>query len=476
MKHLLKKLAENYLFLENVWENSIIPKLMEYIKIPNKSPSYDPNWEEHGYMNKAVDLIQEWCQQQPVKGIKVEKMQIPGKTPVLLIDIPGEQTENPILIYGHLDKQPEMQGWLENLGPWLPVIAEGKLYGRGGADDGYSAFSAVTAVSYLQNLNLPHCRVCILIEASEESGSIDLPFYLEKLYPRIGKPSLIIGLDSGCGNYDQLWGTTSLRGLIIGNLKIKVLTEGIHSGYGGGVVPSCFAILRMLLDRIEDASTGKIKIKELNTPVPEQQIHHTKLLAATQKNKFRNKFPFAGHTEPLNQDDFELLLNQSWHPSLSITGIKGMPNFSSSGNVIIPELTIKLSIRIPPDCDPTVAISALNSALKKDIPFNAEVEFIKLESAEGWLAKPLSPWLTEACENASQTFFQKPAMFMGEGGSIPFMKILAKKFSEAEFFITGVLGPYSNAHGPNEFLHLEMAKKLTACIASIIALHYERFN
>ena len=165
-----------------------------------------------------------------------------------------------------MDKQPEFTGWADGLSPWEPVLRDGKLYGRGGADDGYAVFSSLTALRLLQEQKIPHARCVVLIEACEESGSYDLPHYVERLADRIGSPTLVVCLDAECGNYDQLWCTTSLRGNLVGDLVIEGLTEGIHSGAGTGIAPSVFRIARTLLARVESDVNGDLLIEELTVP------------------------------------------------------------------------------------------------------------------------------------------------------------------------------------------------------------------
>ena len=238
-------------YVEEQWNNSIVPALQEYLAIPNQSPAYDPNWNTNGYMDQATDLIANWIRMQKIPGLVLDIIRLEKRTPLIFVEIPGDSKET-VLLYGHLDKQPPMEGWNEGFGPWKPVIKDGRLYGRGGADDGYSAFASLTAIQALKQQDIPHARCVILIEACEESGSFDLPHYVEALKDRIGTPSLVICLDSGCGNYEQLWITTSLRGLANGNLTVSTLTEGVHSGAASGIVPSTFRILRQLLSRLEN--------------------------------------------------------------------------------------------------------------------------------------------------------------------------------------------------------------------------------
>ncbi len=460
-------------FCHEHWQNSVLPELIDYIKIPNKSPMFDSNWQAHGFMDQAVAQFERWCLAQNIPGMQLEVVRLPGRTPLLYMDIPGTGEET-LLLYGHLDKQPEMSGWREDLGPWKPVIENDKLYGRGGADDGYATFSSLLAIMALQEQNIPHARCVVIIEACEESGSFDLPFYIDHLAERIGDPALVICLDSGCGNYEQLWNTTSLRGLIGGELNIEILEEGVHSGDASGIVPCSFRILRQLLDRIEEANSGVISANEFNVSIPRQRIEQAELAAEVLQEEVYTKFPFSGSAKPSSNDLIELILNRTWRPALSITGADGLPNIDDAGNVLRPNTSVKISMRIPPSCDGALASTKLKDLLESDPPYGAKVSFTPDWDASGWHAPALQDWLEKAIDDASVKFFGAPAVHMGEGGSIPFMGMLGEKFPEAQFLITGVLGPHSNAHGPNEFLHLPTAEKLTCCVADIIARHYEQ--
>lgn len=458
---------------ERVWEQEIIPAITEYIRIPNKSQGFDPNWRENGHMDRAVALIEGWCRKQPIEGLKVEVIRLEGRTPLIYMDIPGEGPDT-VLLYGHLDKQPEMTGWRAGLSPWEPVREGDKLYGRGGADDGYSSFASLLAIRLLREQNIPHARCIVLIEAGEESGSPDLPAYIEALGDRIGKPSLVVCLDSGCGNYDQLWSTTSLRGIVAGNLRVQILEEGVHSGDASGIVPSTFRILRQLLSRIEDEKTGRILLEDLHVAIPPGRRAQAEAAAKALGNEVFDRLPWVPGGKPMASDLTELVLNRTWRPALSVTGAEGLPPLTSAGNVLRPYTTLKVSLRIPPRLDPQKAAKALKETLEKDPPYGAKVTFEGDKSSTGWDAPELAPWLEKATSAASESFFGKPAMALGEGGSIPFMGMLGEKFPEAQFLITGVLGPQSNAHGPNEFLHLPTGKKLTCCVASVIAEHFRR--
>src|SRR3954463_15045666 len=288
------------------WDDAVVPTLVDYIRIPAKSPHFDHEWARHGHIDAAVKLAADWCKRHAVAGMKLEVVRLEGRTPVLFIEIPG--SKGTVLVYGHLDKQPEMTGWREGLGPWNPVIEDGKLYGRGGADDGYAVFCALAALKSLKESGRPHARVAMLIECCEESGSYDLPAYLDLLSPRIGAPALVLGLDSGCGNYEQLWGTTSLRGLVNGVLTVEVLTEGVHSGDASGVVPSSFRIARQLLERIDSSESGRVKGAAFQAEIPPERSAQAKKAAAVLGESIYSKFPFSGGTRPMHKDLTELVL------------------------------------------------------------------------------------------------------------------------------------------------------------------------
>jgi acetylornithine deacetylase/succinyl-diaminopimelate desuccinylase-like protein len=463
-------------FVHGIWAGEIVPALVEYIRIPNRSPDFDPQWAEHGYMDQAVGLMEAWARSKlsALPGATLEVVRLPGRTPLIFMDIPGQGSET-VLLYGHLDKQPEMSGWAEDLGPWKPVLKDDKLYGRGGADDGYAIFGTLAAILGLQEQGAPRARCVVLIEACEESGSYDLPFYVEHLAARIGKPSLVVCLDSGCGNYDQLWLTTSLRGLMGGVLTVKVLEEGVHSGDASGVVPSSFRILRQLISRIEDETTGQIRLQELYVDIPGERVDQAKKAAAALKDEVWTKFPFVKGMAPVTTDPAEAVLNRTWRPQLATVGAEGLPRLADAGNVLRPHTSAKISVRLPPTCDAKRAAEAVKRVLEENPPYGAEVSFHPEAANPGWNAPALAPWLEASVQKASQAAWGAPAALMGEGGSIPFMTMLGEKFPNAQFMITGVLGPHSNAHGPNEFLHIPTGERVTQAVAMVLADHYAQF-
>jgi acetylornithine deacetylase/succinyl-diaminopimelate desuccinylase-like protein len=367
-------------------------------------------------------------------------VRLEGRTPLILIDIPGEGADC-VLLYGHLDKQPEMVGWAEGYGPWLPRLEGDKLYGRGGADDGYAMFASLSALLAMREASVPHARAVILIEACEESGSYDLPFYVDYLADRIGRPSLVVCL---------------------------------HSGHASGIVPSSFRVLRQLLSRLEDEQTGEIRPAALYAQVPAERLEQAKRAALVLGETIWREFPLAGGTMPMAGDLTEMLLNRSWRPQLAVTGIDGLPPPGDAGNVLLPYTTAKLSLRLPPTVDAEAAGGLLKDRLERDPPYGAAVEFAPQAASAGWNAPALAPWLARSLARASEAAFGRPPAFIGEGGSIPFMAMLGEKFPQAQFVVTGVLGPHSNAHGPNEFLHIPMGRRVSLAIAQILADHYAK--
>ena len=456
------------------WDADIVPTLVDYVRVPAKSPHFDPAWQANGHIEKVIGLAEAWARKQPVRGLQVEIVRLPGRTPLLVFEVPATSAasaDRTVLLYGHLDKQPEMIGWRDGFGPWVPVMEDGKLYGRGGADDGYAVFAALAAIGALQAEGIQHARCFGMIETCEESGSYDLPAYLDALSARLGRVDFVIGLDSGCGDYERLWVTTSLRGLAAGTLTVDVLSEGVHSGHASGIVPSSFRVARHLLDRLEDASTGYVRPSVFHVQIPFERAEQAVATAMIMGPTVVQEFPFAGRTQPMHNDRTEALLNRTWRPALSVVGADGFPSIADAGNVLRPRTALKLSLRLPPTLDGEKATHDLKHLLEADPPHNASVKFEADQGASGWSAPPTAPWLTRALDDASQAFYGKPSAGIGEGGTIPYMAMLGHQFPDAQFLITGVLGPHSNAHGPNEFLHVPFAKKLTACVAHALAAH-----
>ncbi|HEV8115433.1 MAG TPA: M20/M25/M40 family metallo-hydrolase [Acidimicrobiales bacterium] len=461
-----------------LWEDEILPALTEYIAIPSLSPAFEPDWAAKGHMADAVELVRAWCAARPIDGLTVEVHELDGRTPVIVVEVPasgaGGAADDTVLLYGHLDKQPPMTGWLDGLGPWTPVRRAERLYGRGGADDGYAAFASLAAIEAVRAEGASHARCVLLIEASEESGSPDLPAHVEALAPRLGSPSLVVCLDSGCATFDRLWATTSLRGLAGVTVTVRVLTEGVHSGAAGGMVPSSFRLLRQLLERVEDARTGAVLLPELHAEIPPDRVAEL-TATATELGNGGATFPFVSDVVASHAGDpAAQLLARTWRPALAYIGADGLPPTGQAGNVLRPATTLGLSFRLPPTVDPKIATDAIERALTADPPQGAQVTIERDHAAAGWAAPAFAPWLERALEEASRAAWGQPARTIGEGGSIPFMGMLGERFPAAQFVVTGVLGPGTNAHGPNEYLHVPYATALTGAVAHLLAAHAGR--
>jgi acetylornithine deacetylase/succinyl-diaminopimelate desuccinylase-like protein len=462
-----------------LWDTQIVPQLVDYIRIPAKSPLFDVDWAANGHIDAVVRHTATWIEAQKVEGLTLEIVRLPGRTPVLFFEVAARQStsDQTVLVYGHLDKQPEFAGWRKDLGPWTPKVENGKLYGRGGADDGYAAYAAVAAIQALHSQQAAHPRIVGLIETCEESGSYDLLPYIDLLKPRLGDVGLVVCLDSGAGNYDQLWLTNSLRGMASGVLKVEILTEGVHSGDASGLVPSSFRIMRQVLDRLEDSSTGRLLPASFHCEVPPERLAQARATAAILGEEIHKRFPWAhydcgGSTAfalPTTTDPLQGLLNRTWAPTLSVTGAEGFPALKDAGNVLRPYTAFKLSLRLPPLVEAATAVQQLKALLEDNAPYQAHVTFEGMSSATGWNAPATASWFEAALNAASQAHFGAPCGYIGQGGTIPLMNMLSKGFPAAQMMVCGVLGPQSNAHGPNEFLHIDYAKRLTAAVAEVIA-------
>jgi acetylornithine deacetylase/succinyl-diaminopimelate desuccinylase-like protein len=457
------------------WSDDVLPSLSGLVEIPALSPAFDAGWADSGQLDAAIEHVRNWITARELPGAKLDVVRLDGRSPVLLVDVPageGAEEKGTVLLYGHLDKQPPVGGWSEGLGPWTPVVRDGKLFGRGSADDGYAGYAATTALEALHAAGGKHARAVILLETGEESGSPDLPAYLEHLGDRLGDVSFVVCLDSGGNDYERLWLTTSLRGLVQVHVTVRVLDSAQHSGLASGVVPSSFRILRKLLDRIEDADTGEIKLAELNVTIPENRRAEAAATADVSPGAIKKAFPIPDGMHAVSGDDLELLLNNSWRPTLSVIGASGFPEPANAGNVLRDATTLALSFRLPPTADSAAALDAVEKALTTDVPYSAKVELAGVEHANGWNAPEAAPWLNTALARvADEVFDGAPSRSVGLGGSIPFMALLAEKYPRAQFLVTGALGPDSNAHVPDEWLHLAQAQRVTEAVAHILDAH-----
>jgi acetylornithine deacetylase/succinyl-diaminopimelate desuccinylase-like protein len=461
-------------WVDQAWAGAV-PTMMDYVAIPARSPMFDPAWEEHGHIARAARLLRDWAAARSLDGATVELIERPGLTPVLLVEIPATEAslaDRTVVMYGHLDKQPEMLPWSDGLGPWTPVLRGERLYGRGGADDGYSVVAALIAVEAVREAGGSHARIVVMIEASEESSSVHLEAHLAELLPRFGDVDLVIALDSFCESYDRLWTTTSTRGVVGGVLDIEVCLDDPHSGRASGVLPSSFRILRQLLDRIEDAATGDVFVRSANVEIPPYRVEEARIAAASFPALSSSFRPLPG-VRSVRADAVDELVAETWLPALEVIGVDGLPPVADAGNVFRSRLSVKLSLRVPPTADVWAVGDELRARLETDPPYGARVQLHQGARGPGWAAPEFAPWLARATEAASLRHFGAPVASCGVGGTIPFMGMLGDPFPDAQFLLVGVLGPGSNAHGPDEFLDLPTARRVTASVADVLRAHAE---
>lgn len=454
------------------FERDALETLLDYTTIPCLSPMFDQRWEESGHIEAAVQLLVSWARQRRLASFEVEVHRLEGKTPVIVVTVAATgPTTGTCVLYGHLDKQPPLGEWSEGLNPFIPVRRGDRVYGRGIADDGYSMFSALLAIEAMEARDIPHGRCVVLIEASEESGSSDLEAHLDAIAEHLGAVELMICLDSGALTYDRLWVTSSLRGLVNLEVTVQVLERGQHSGSASGVVPSSFRVLRQLLDRVEDSSNGHVLIDELWGEVPDEHVTAASSIADELGDIIASDLPMLAGVDMMGNSGADRILRRNWHPALSIIGIAGIPEPVDAGNVLRTHTSALLSMRLPPTVSSTIAAGRLHDVLTTDVPSSAQVRTTVHSLADGWVAPPLAPWLSKALEDASMENFGHAPGLTGEGGSIPFLASLGRRYPNVQIVATGVLGPDSNAHGIDEMLDLVTAVHVTNSVITLLAAH-----
>jgi acetylornithine deacetylase/succinyl-diaminopimelate desuccinylase-like protein len=465
--------------IARAWAGEVIPNLSGLIAIPALSPAFDVGWAATGYLRAAVDHVASWVRARDIAA-GCEVVELPGRSPVLLIDVPptaGAAGRGTALLYGHLDKQPALTEWSTGLGPWQPVLRDGRLYGRGSVDDGYSGYAALTALEAVRAAGGEHARAVILLETGEESGSPDLPAYLHHLARRLGDVNLVICLDGGGGtDYKRLWLTSSLRGGVTATVTVRVLESGVHSGIAGGIVPSSFRIMRQLLNRVEDPATGEVLLPEMNVPVPERRRADAEAFAALDPDAVGRGIPFVRGMAAAAPELAELILNNTWRPALSVIGGDGLPESRLAPAVLRPATSLRLSFRTPPGVEAAVAREALERALTIDVPYGAQIKVSDWTLFNGWSAPEPSTWLATALDGLTGPVFSEAYRQLGVGGGIPFMEMLGRRYADADFVITGALGTDSNMHVADEWLNIEYAEQVTAAVAVILDAHASRLS
>lgn len=456
--------------INEFWDQHGIPGLMDFIRIPSKSTDFDPNWESNGFLKQACESAALW-----LKGIipdaRCELLTETGRTPCLFVEIPptkGYENSAAMAFYGHFDKLPETGEWQEGLGAWTPVLKNNCLYGRGSADDGYSFYLMGVCVAALKTLNHAHPRIIGIFETQEESGSKDLPYYLNLIHDRLGSVNAFFILDNSCSDYERLWTVSSLRGVIKGTLKVKVLSHGVHSGAYSGIVPDAYGIAQHLLSRVYDPLTSEVKIPSCLAKIPDTCQQQLQNVGNILGDQIWNRAPLLPGVSPISTQPDELLLQNTWKPALTITGISGIPVPENAGNIIHGDVALTLSMRVPPLIDLKQAVNDLNQLLTTDIPFGCEVSLTSISAEPGWASFHTDSKIQELLSKASECHFGKPLATTGQGGSIPIVNEFEKHLPNTALVVTGALGTDSNAHAPNEFLNMNYAKKLTAVIAQVI--------
>lgn len=486
--------------IDKFWKSSIKSDFEQFVRIESITPQYvmGSTAEKLKGICEALNLAMDWVNKQSdlnatlTAGIpqgspcaanqahETVETDAAHLTPILLIQIPGTAPEGSgsVLMYGHWDKQAiaDVKAWNEpkgsmKTGPFQPNIANGRLYGRGTADDGYALFFSIAAIQALRANGIPYPTVNFILDFDEEGGSVNLERYLEKFSFKIGTPDLCITLDSGAGDYNRIWNTTTERGIVTGTLTVKVLTDSVHSGDGSGIIPNPQRIMRHLLSRLEDPVTGKILPSEFQVEVPATYLadvfsQATNIVPSTIKG-----FPWFGYATTAASNPVELILNRIWRAGLAVTGVDGLPSTAAANNVVVGSVSYQLSLRLPPPLRIDEVQRQLKDLFEKDPPYGATVtyDYEGAPAANGWMSPPQPRWLSEAIDQASQVLFQQPSAPLGDGGTQPVLAILKEKFKETLFFASGVAGPGNNEHAANENLNIKYAEQLSACEAYVLS-------
>jgi acetylornithine deacetylase/succinyl-diaminopimelate desuccinylase-like protein len=387
-------------YVEKWWADWYVKGLCEFIEIPNLSPMFDAEFYTNGTTQAAAKHVDDYINKLEIKGITKHSFTPEGKPPMYVYVVEANGNDKNVMCYGHLDKQPWMMPWREGLGPTKAVIEGDFLYGRGGADDGYAPFSCALAIKNLQVQGLPHPRFALVLETEEESGSPNLLELLALSKEAIGTPDIMFCMDSGAFNWDQLWMTSSLRGIICLDVQIDCAHGGYHSGEVGGIVPETMRIMRHLLDRIDDSKTGMC-CEALNCEIPERFKTEAKFMAELSGPEMYKKYHVCEGVDCMHEEGIDqMYLNNTWRANMAITGAAGLPAIQTAGNVCRPSTSMRLSIRLPPKVNPDDAYAAVTKLLTTDVPYNAKVICTSQGKGQGWCMGELSPWLTEGIMKA----------------------------------------------------------------------------
>ena len=461
-------------YIEKQFTLNVLPNLMNFIRIPNLSPLFDPNWNKNGLLLKAANLIVSYAKSLNIKNAEINLLQDSPYTPLIFIDIPAsrQNDERTVLFYAHYDKQPYGTGWDEDKSPTNPVIIDGHLYGRGSADDGYASFSILTAIKTCQEYNCPMPRICCIFEGAEESRDVDLKYYFNKLMPVLGQNIIaFIPLDAGCSDYNRLWMTNSLRGYFDFDVNIETLQQESHYGpEASGIIAENLFLVRKLYDGIIDSTNGEFKLEEFKVDqipsIIEEQMQ--KEIEVVGEDYIKN-IPLYDGVSPLKNDVRELMINNRWKPTCNILGMDNCPKMEDRGFGVNPSIKVHFSMRVPPLINKDKAIDALKIALTSNTFFGAKVSLGYYEFGEGTVLANMTNRTKNVLNKASLEFFGNEMIFNGGGGSIPFITYFKSFYPNTDIICTGVLGADSHEHGPNENLNIEACKKMICVLCYFLS-------
>lgn len=466
-----KKSLEKY--IEKAFTYDALPYLMNFIRIPNLSPAFDYNWDTNGLLDKTANYIMSCIQSLKIENSKTELIKDKGYTPLIFIDIaPSRENDSrTILFYAHFDKQPHGTGWDENKGPTKPVIENNHLYGRGTADDGYAIFSILTTIKACQELNYPLPRLCVIFEGAEESTNEHLVHYFNKLMPILGDNIIaFLPLDAACSDYDRLWITNSLRGILDFEINVQSLDNNCNYGpEASGRIAENYFLIRKIIDGIMDTTTGEVKISEFQVKeIPKIILDQMEKEIEIFGEKFFDIIPLYPGVTPVKTDVKEAMINNRWKPTCSILGIDNCPKMEDNGFGVSKSMKVKISMRLPPGINEEEAINALKNTIKNNTYYGAKSNIDNIDFNQGWKMTPFSERTEKILNKGSLEFFGNEIIYKGDGRSIPFITYFQSKYPKTDIICTGVCGVDSVEHGPNENVNLDACKKLILVLCNFL--------
>ena len=460
--------------ISKIFNTTTLPNLMNFIRIPNTSPEFDPDWDKNNLLLKASKLIITFIKTLQLKNTEITLLKDENHTPFILTETKSskEKEKNTILFYAHIDKQPNCEGWDKGKSATNPIIENGRLYGRGSIDDGYAIYSILTAIKYCQDNNLFTNRIICIFECSEESSSDDLNYYFDKLIPFFGNDiSLFCCVDLTCLDYKKMWIVNCIRGVMDFDVKIYTLNNDIYSNFTKGVFPDNFMIFRKLCDLLRNEK-GEFLIPELI--ISEDKIPKDRKKELEEASKeigidFIKVLPLYNNTKPMKDDIYKLLLNNIWKVSMIIKGIDGIPDKKYEGNILSKGLKARIQMRIPPLLNGKKAFEAIKKKFIENTPFNSKVEVEMIGIDDGWNDKNFSERSKNVFNYVSKIGFGNDVGFKFDGGSVPFIQYFENKYPKSQIANLGIRGYECNEHGPNESIDLDACKKFIAALVILMS-------